>query len=653
MPITSEDALVPGCGAAQLLEQSAQLLDLGDDALRLCFAHLPLDGRACLAATCRRLRAMATHAPLWTELRFRGTRAPAGEDTLCALIERARALAGAAFSCLDLDGSNVAGELKVVPLPQLRLLYPLLTGTTGVGAQLSELRLGDCAALPPGAAIALASKDTFPLLQEGGTSFRLAVDEPGIARLARGEALPRGCSVSLEPGRCIRGRSLRDALVDDTFAAALSAVAAAGGTLYHVSTRGHHHDTRSTRYRAEELVALVTLAPAAFAPLASLDLRDCIMPQADEQSAFAAALAGCTQLARVTLSRQHLWPAVLRAFAALPSLTSLDISYARLCDYMPAHSVFTAAAWLRVGLLDAAARGGGAARPLALDATGCALHDTGAAELAAALADGARLRELRLGNNGITCVGATALAQAIQDGARADARRGAVFPLRTLSLAQNKVRHAGAVALARALSAPGVCVTALDLGKNEFGDAGAGAFASALAMPGCPLRELMLDGCGVSALGAAVLARALVGDGTAAASGCAAASALHLLDLGNSQLCDAGAAVLAHALAAPRCSLTHLLLHGCGCGPRGAKAFAAALRRNTTLEQLRLTGCSVREEGMNALLAAMGGDGDGGDAGDNGDNNTNVKVNVHVSDWPDSGDACDEAMDRLGERLTL
>jgi hypothetical protein len=242
-------------------------------------------------------------------------------------------------------------------------------------------------------------------------------------------------------------------------------VAAAGGTVHRVSTCGHGHGHFThAEYHATGLAALVARAPEALAPLTCLDLRTCVMPRPEERNALAAALAGCTQLARVTLARRDLYPAELRVVAALPSLTSLDISSALLGGWsgLPSDNVTAAAAALRAGLVEAAARGG-AARLLSLDASGCVLRDAGARELAAALADGARLRELRLGSNGITCAGAIALALGIEDAARADASRGAVHPLRTLSLAQNAVRQAGAAALTRTLSCPGVELLVLDL----------------------------------------------------------------------------------------------------------------------------------------------------------------------------------------------
>ena len=624
--------------------RATQLLDLGNDPLLCVFKHLPLDARACLAVTCPRLRALAADPSLWAELRFRGMPRPVTYAALCALLARARACAGDAFAVLDLSVAALhLGDRRLVEkydapyrsgIRARTMAGDELLKRVAECGSLRDVNFGDEAVLTPRQAVALAT--ACPRLQRA--TFRLVFDLGGVAMLARGAALPRNCCVSLEPFGAYDRRTFRnpeDLDVPAPFAVAAAAVGAAGGSLSRFSVLGQdppHH----RRNCAGALAALVALAPRALAMLSHLDLRGFSMPPDAERGALAAALASCAQLESAVFG-ERVGPLELQAVSGLPTLTSLVLEDARLGE---GDDAAAAAAALRDGLLHAAGCG---SRLDMLNISSCELGDAGAVELAAALAGGARVGELLLAGNGITDAGAVALADAI-------ALQKPQHLLR-LDFSGNKFGEAGMAALARAVCAPGTALLRLNLRNLETcGDAGAAALAPALAARSCSLAELLLNGCSVGARGAAALAAALL---ERASSG--TTSARLRLDLSDNALGDAGAGAIAQALAAPHCALSRLELNNCNVGVRGAVVLAAALRRNTSLAKLQLAGNAIREKGLLALLAAMGGVG-------RAVSNTNRKVKVVVASVDESSDAwkesatmdmCDAALLRLDERVTI
>ena len=468
-------------------------------------------------------------------------------------------------------------------------------------AHLLELRLGEAFLLMPQDATALAA--ACPRLRSA--SFRLAFDGPGIAALADGARLPRGCCVSLEAGAewlCyVHRRHRRDRELRDAFSIALAAVGAAGGSLSAASTDSALNRRSNT---TAGLLALATTSPAALASLKKLDLRNCTIPHDGERSTLAAVLGSCPQLQCFRSCWHNLSHVELRTLAALPALSFLDVSH------KPRDGNTDYAAALRAGL-EAAAHSGHTMRHLVLDASCCALHDVGVAELAAAISGGAGVRRLYVSGNHISDAGATALADALVVCGRAVQTRRA-SSLHVLGLTDNLLTAVGVTALAHALQAPGVRLRRLDLCRSgTCGDTGAVALAQALTAPGCPLEELRLRHCGVGTQGALALAAAIE---TAAASASAAGAAgaprlptmLKVLMLDGSACGDDGAVALARALSTPGCALELLSIRLCGVTQRGALALAAALRRNRTLKSLRLYSNPLTTRGMTALLAAIG-----------------------------------------------
>lgn len=595
-------------GASQLA--ASQLLELNDDTLSELFALLPLDARARLATACRRLRRVASLPSLWKELRFAGVTCRVADPyaTLRSLLERARANSGDAFSVFDLGGSSLGARLVEVSAnarfcDAVKKLRELLAAEDALGESLVELGLGDAFAILPLDAALLAAY--CPRLRSA--TFRLAFDGPGSGAVQDGARLPRGCHVSVETGgrRLLLGidpqdQDLRDLYLRDAFSAMLTAVGAAGGSVSAVSTHSYIPLDGTT---VAGLLALATTSPAALAALKKLDLRQCAIPPDGERSALITVLGSCPQLQSVRLCGHSLTHLELRAVAALPTLSFLDVS----CRAPVAGTDYAAA--LRAGL-DAAANAGHRTRRLALVASLCALRDAGAAELAAALSGGAGVRRLYLAENGISDAGATALADALVACGRAGQALRA-SSLHLLNLAFNDVGVAGVNALARALRARCVRLRRLELcGNAACGDAGAVALAEALMVRGCSLEELRMRRCGVGSSGARALSAAF---GAPAVSALAprAQPMLKFLELDQNAIGDNGAVSLAEGLAMPGCALEHLSLDDCGVKQRGALALAAALRRNSSLKLLRLTSNAVTKRGLAALLAALGGSGRG------------------------------------------
>ena len=79
----------------------------------------------------------------------------------------------------------------------------------------------------------------------------------------------------------------------------------------------------------------------------------------------------------------------------------------------------------------------------------------------------------------------------------------------------------------------------------------------------------------------------------------------HACPPGANQICAAGAADLAAAVAREQGALTELSLSGNKIGNRGATALASAVRRSITLEKLHLANCEIGDEGASMLAEAL------------------------------------------------
>jgi hypothetical protein len=279
--------------------------------------------------------------------------------------------------------------------------------------------------------------------------------------------------------------------------------------------------------------------------------------------------------------------------------------------------------WLRAGRpagerLDFAA---GTALPDGrLDLCKQGLGAEGAALVAEALADGPRspVRHLLLGTDGLG-----------DDGAATVAGRSAGTAVETLYLGCNGITAGGACRIADNLRASPGTVTGVWLKRNPLGSAG-GAAAAELIESARALRTLDLVQTGLDTAGAAVLADALLAasgngrrierlfvggnplgpEGALPLAEVIAAGAVDELYVSAARLGDAGALCLAEALErAPHGRLARLAVASNGIGPAAtARLVTAAIAAGVTLLDLgRVRAAAVLGAADNRLdLAAAG-----------------------------------------------
>jgi Ran GTPase-activating protein (RanGAP) involved in mRNA processing and transport len=144
--------------------------------------------------------------------------------------------------------------------------------------------------------------------------------------------------------------------------------------------------------------------------------------------------------------------------------------------------------------------------------------------------------------------------------------------------------------------AVGCCVCTLDLSYMNIGPRGAHALAAMLLTEGCGVTSLRLDGCGLGADGAALLAAAL-GDVVRGAP-------LTLLRLEYNSIGVAGVKALAAALPA-RPSLAALFVGCNGLGEAGARALAGAASICEHLRTLDVGDNDLSERALRALLEGV------------------------------------------------
>jgi Ran GTPase-activating protein (RanGAP) involved in mRNA processing and transport len=210
--------------------------------------------------------------------------------------------------------------------------------------------------------------------------------------------------------------------------------------------------------------------------------------------------------------------------------------------------------------------------------------------------------------------------------------------IRRLSLEENPLGDAGALAIARArpaltvlnLAKTGIkneatavellgieSLTELELSRNDAFQVGE-LFAKALGGSKA-LRSLNLHTVGLNMACARVIARALenssltalylganrIGDdGARALTGVLSSTTLERLYLSNSEIGPAGAALLARSLRS-HATLRKLVLMRNKIGAGGAEALAEALRSNKVLEELDLSDCQIAD--VSPLAGALAG----------------------------------------------
>jgi hypothetical protein len=214
----------------------------------------------------------------------------------------------------------------------------------------------------------------------------------------------------------------------------------------------------------------------------------------------------------------------------------------------------------------------------ALRLRGCALGDESVAALCASLhhpsaASSSQLSELALASNRLSSAAAAAIAEAVLE----------LPALQTLDLSYNALGHAGCASIGEALAERRSLQT-LSLASVGLDDSGVVALATLLSE--VPLLDLDLDGnsAGDGAVGALL--------GMAARS-----NVLSSLRLSANEVSLTGAlAVAAHLVARPSGSLRSLALSNNPLTVEGADALSGALRSNSSLAELSLTGTGATVE---------------------------------------------------------
>jgi Ran GTPase-activating protein (RanGAP) involved in mRNA processing and transport len=207
--------------------------------------------------------------------------------------------------------------------------------------------------------------------------------------------------------------------------------------------------------------------------------------------------------------------------------------------------------------------------------------------LADALRGNRTLEELSLYFNGVDDDVAAALADALLRGVPGCCGSRAVTGLTTLTLTQNQIHEAGAVAIGQALKGNST-LRELRLNINIIGGAGAAAIFAALN--------------GNKTLRILALGQSEIKDG--GASGLTSLGVLEELDLFNCEVGDDTAVAVAKALAS-NTTLTKLNLGSDAVTDVGATALATALKTNKTLIDLNLACNKAGVDGVTALGEAL------------------------------------------------
>lgn len=230
--------------------------------------------------------------------------------------------------------------------------------------------------------------------------------------------------------------------------------------------------------------------------------------------------------------------------------------------------------------------------------SGAEMNDVQTQAFAQALRNNRNVLALNLSRNKIQTAGALALADALQFNS----------VLQSLNMHHNHLGDSGVSALCGALcvshslgarrlsieaSPPVSTLTSIDLASTHCGNAGVLQLAMAIQSQTSCLCVVNVSANHIGDEGAASLASAL-----------AVSKTLRVMHLGTNQIGDAGCAKIADALVANR-SLHELTLSANPIGPKGAAKLFEALRQNSTLRTLALAGVRVRPEAAAVLAWAL------------------------------------------------
>ncbi|XP_051763951.1 NACHT, LRR and PYD domains-containing protein 12-like isoform X32 [Ctenopharyngodon idella] len=160
---------------------------------------------------------------------------------------------------------------------------------------------------------------------------------------------------------------------------------------------------------------------------------------------------------------------------------------------------------------------------------------------------------------------------------------------RSAELGNCNITAEGCAALASALRSNSL-LRELNLSDNIIGGPGLTLLSDGLKDPHCKLEKLRLWGCYITAEGCAALASALRSN-----------SHLRELDLTWNKIGDECLMLLSDGLKDPHCKLETLKLFDCNITAEGCAALASALRSNSHLRELNLSGNIIGDGGLTLL----------------------------------------------------
>ncbi|XP_073716290.1 NACHT, LRR and PYD domains-containing protein 3-like [Misgurnus anguillicaudatus] len=216
------------------------------------------------------------------------------------------------------------------------------------------------------------------------------------------------------------------------------------------------------------------------------------------------------------------------------------------------------------------------------DLTHCELSEKSCSGLTSVLTSKSScLRELNLSVNNLRDSGVKLLC---------DVLKSPNCKLEKLWLLCCDVTDEGCAALASALIS-NTHLRDLNLSRNDnLRDSGVKLICDGLKNPNCKLEKLELSCCDVTDEGCAALASALISN-----------THLRDLDLSENNLRDSGVKLICDVLKNPNCKLEKLKLYDCDVTDEGCAALASALRSNTHLRDLNLSGNDLSDSGKKLL----------------------------------------------------
>ncbi|XP_077073401.1 NACHT, LRR and PYD domains-containing protein 12-like isoform X3 [Siphateles boraxobius] len=212
----------------------------------------------------------------------------------------------------------------------------------------------------------------------------------------------------------------------------------------------------------------------------------------------------------------------------------------------------------------------------------CNLTDKSCSALAAVLGSDTNLKELNMNNNNLQDSGMNKLCTGLKN---------IMCKLEILRLSNCSVTEEGYKALASALRSNPSHLIELDLTGNDPGESGVKELNDLLQDPDCQLKTLRLNDCNLTDKSCSALAAVLGSD-----------TSLKELNMNNNNLQDSGMNKLCTGLKNIKCKLEILRLSNCSVTEEGYKALASALRSNPShLIELDLTGNDPGQSGVKQL----------------------------------------------------